>query len=353
MLQTAMLDVRKHLLRGWVIPAHPLALTCDRRLDVARQQALTRYYCAAGAGGIAVGVHTTQFEIHEPKSGLLRPALELASETANESTGLPGRRFAMIAGICGSRLQAVREAALARSLGYHAGLLSLGTLPDASEDQLLDHCRAVAEVIPLFGFYLQPSVGGRELGYRFWRQFVEIPQVVAIKIAPFDRYRTVDVVRAVWETGRSKEIALYTGNDDNIIADLVTPYDFGDGMPLRIVGGLLGQWAVWTRTAVRLLGEIKSMNGSTGSGYAELLALGVQLTDCNAAIFDAAHAYRGCLPGIHEILRREGLMNGRWCLDASLDLSPGQEQEIDRVCHMYPHLGDFEFVAAHLDEWLR
>jgi len=330
------MDVRARLLHGMVIPAHPLALTADRRLDEKRQRALTRYYLAAGAGGVAVGVHTTQFAIHDPKVGLLRPVLEIGREEAKDAVA--------IAGVCGGRDQAVREAELARSLRYDAGLVSLAALRDASEDELIDHCRAVASIIPVVGFYLQPAVGGRILPYSFWRRFVEIRDVVAIKIAPFNRYQTIDVIRALAESGRAGEIALYTGNDDNIVADLATEFDFG-GRRLRIVGGLLGHWAVWTRQAVTLLQDAGP----------EPLTLGAQITDANAAIFDAANQFRGCIPGIHEVLRRQGLLAGRWCFDEHEELSPGQSEEISRVRRMYPHLceADDRLIAENLDRWLR
>ncbi|HVY91322.1 MAG TPA: dihydrodipicolinate synthase family protein [Bryobacteraceae bacterium] len=332
------MEIRERLLKGMVIPAHPLALDANRKLDEKRQRALTRYYLAAGAGGVAVGVHTTQFAIHDPNVGLLHPVLEMGREEAGRGDAVT------IAGVCGGREQAMREAELARSLGYDAGLLSLAAWRDASEDELIDHCRAVASVIPVIGFYLQPAVGGRVLPYSFWRRFVEIRDVVAIKIAPFNRYQTIDVIRAVAESGRASEIALYTGNDDNIVADLATEFDFG-GRRLRIVGGLLGQWAVWTRHAVTLLSDAGP----------EPLMSGAQLTDANAAIFDAANRFHGCIPGIHEILRRQGLLAGRWCLDPHEELSPGQSEEIDRVCSAYPHLheADDRLIAENLDVWLR
>jgi dihydrodipicolinate synthase/N-acetylneuraminate lyase len=325
-----------------VIPAHPLALTPERKLDARRQRALTRYYLAAGAGGVAVGVHTTQFRIRDPRVGLFQPVLELAMEE------LRGADVVKVAGIVGPTPQAVREAELAARMGYDLGLLSLGALADASIPALLEHTRAVARIIPLFGFYLQPAVGGRELPYEFWRAFAEIPQVAAIKIAPFNRYQTLDVLRAVADSGRAGEIALYTGNDDHIIVDLLTPFRFG-AQTVRIAGGLLGQWALWTSRAVEMLGRIHATESLTPSW----LTLAAELTDANAAIFDAAHAFHGCIPGIHEILRRQGLLAGRWCLDPNEDLSPGQSGEIDRVCRAYPHLNDDAFVHEHLDEWLR
>ena len=335
---------RERLRKGVAIPAHPLALTEARKLDERRQRALTRYYLAAGAGGVAVGVHTTQFAIHDARLGLYRPVLELAiGETA-------GRDAIAVAGIVGGTEQALQEAETAASLGYHAGLLGLGALRDATEEQLLAHVRAVAAAIPVFGFYLQPAVGGRVLSYRFWRKFAEIDNVAAIKIAPFNRYQTLDVVRAVTDAGRDGDIALYTGNDDHIIADLVTPYRFG-GRVVRIVGGLLGHWAVWTRPAVEYLE--RAHRAASGDAVAhELLRLAEEVTDANAALFDAANRFRGCIAGLHEILRRQGLMAGRWCLDPDEDLSPGQAEEIDRVCAAYPHLRDDGFVAEHLEKWL-
>jgi hypothetical protein len=334
--------LRDQLSSGLVIPAHPLALNSKRRLDERRQRALTRYYLAAGAGGIAVGVHTTQFAIRDPKHDLLRAVLELAAE----ETGVAG--IVKVAGVCGKRKQAVAEAQLARDLGYEVALLSLGSLKNESIAQLLEHSRTIASIIPVMGFYLQPAVGGRSLPYEFWRQFAEIENVVAIKIAPFSRYRTIDVVRAVAESGRAHEIALYTGNDDNILNDLLMPFDLG-GKRMRIVGGLLGHWAIWTKTAVAQLQTVKAAS----NGSFDILALGAQMTDANAAVFDAANQFRGCIPGIHEILRRQGLLAGRWCLDESEDLSPGQLWEIDRVCRSYPDLQDDAFVNEHLDEWLR
>lgn len=348
------MDLRQHLFEGQVIPAHPLALTADRKFDERRQRALTRYYVASGAGGIAVGVHSTQFEIREPGHSLLRPVLELASRTADEALGDRGRAFAKIAGACGDTRAAVAEAELARGLGYHAVLLSLGAMRDAPEDALIAHCHAVAATMPLIGFYLQPAVGGRALPYSFWRRFAEIENVVAIKIAPFNRYQTLDVVRAVAESGR-KDIALYTGNDDSIVADLVTPFVFdtpSGQVELRIAGGLLGHWAVWTRRAVELLEEVKTGRRKGGVDDA-LLARGIQITDCNAAFFDAANRFAGCIPGIHEVLRRQGLLAGTWCLNPNEVLSPGQAEEIDRVCQSYPELNDDAFVAANLDQWLR
>jgi dihydrodipicolinate synthase/N-acetylneuraminate lyase len=326
------------------IPAHPLALTAARKLDERRQRALTRYYAAAGAGGVAVGVHTTQFAIHDPRTGLYRAVLSLAAEE------LKGAEVIRVAGIVGATAQATAEARLARDLGYHTGLLSLAAPPDATDDELLERAQAVAEIIPLFGFYLQPAVGGRVLPVEFWRRFMEIENVVAIKIAPFDRYRTLDVVRAAADSGRAEEIALYTGNDDHIVLDLLTPFRMG-GCSLRIVGGLLGHWAFWTRRAVEQLRAIRSVSGQVEIPR-DWLSLAHEITDANAAVFDAANAFRGCIAGIHEILRRQGLLEGRWCLDPNEELSPGQMSEIERVRRVYPHLNDDAFVAEHLEEWL-
>lgn len=335
-------DLRHLLHQGLCIPAHPLALDSQRRLDERRQRALTRYYLAAGVGGLAVGVHTTQFAIREPRIGLFKPVLTLAAEEMDRAD----RPLARIAGICGQTSQAVVEAALLRELGYHAGLLSLGALRDATEDVMIDHCRAVAEVIPIVGFYLQSSVGGRLLPYSFWRRFAEIENVVAIKMAPFNRYQTQEVIRAVMEAGRD-DIALYTGNDDNIVPDLITPFRVG-GQERRIVGGLLGHWSVWTRRAVELLQRCQQEPASPA-----LLGLGTEVTDSNAAFFDAANGFQGCIAGLHEVLRRQGLLEGRWCLDEHETLGPGQLAEIDRVCAAYPHLHDDAFVQEHLDTWMK
>jgi len=334
-------SVHQHLREGQVIPAHPLALDAARRVDERRQRGLTRYYIEAGAGGIAVGVHTTQFAIRDPGVGLYRPVLELAANEASAALATAPRPFAMIAGVCGHTRQALTEAEVAVSLGYHAGLLSLGDWHTETEAEIIEHCRTVADAIPLFGFYLQPAVGGRVLSYDFWRRFAEIPNVWAIKIAPFNRYQTFDVVRAVVEAARD-DIALYTGNDDNIVADLLTPYpiDVGGTTVLRwIDGGLLGQWAVWTRAAVKLLERIKRARES-GSVDSRLLSLGAALTDANAAVFDAANSFRGCIPGIHDVLRRDGLVDGIWCLDPNETLSPGQDENITRVSRSYRELTD-------------
>ncbi|HKP15135.1 MAG TPA: dihydrodipicolinate synthase family protein [Gemmatimonadaceae bacterium] len=344
--------LRASLGGGVVIPAHPLALTAERRLDERHQRALTRYYLDAGAGGIAVGVHTTQFAIRNPEHGLYRPVLELAAETARGWRNPGGASIALVAGAIGDTAQAVADAEIAASLGYDLVLLSLGALRDASDAALIAHCRTVGEVLPLFGFYLQPAVGGRVLGYRFWREFAEIERAWAIKIAPFDRYRTLDVVRAVADSGRT-DLALYTGNDDAIVSDLVTPFPVGGAAsPHQIVGGLLGQWAVWTHAAVQLLERARAVRAS-GAVNVALLRDGAALTDANAAIFDAANAFAGCIPGIHEVLRRQGLLRGTWCLDPHEELSRGQAEEISRVIREHPELTDDRFVSERLEGWLR
>ena len=348
-------DLRRRLLDGLVIPAHPLALNGNRRLDERRQAALTRYYCAAGAGGLAVGVHTTQFAIRDPEIGLFEPVLALAANVAREGSN-SARTPVLVAGICGDTPQAQREAEIASRLGYDAGLVSLAALQKAPVSQLVAHCRAIADIIPVFGFYLQPAVGGVLLGYEFWRAFLEIPRVVAVKVAPFNRYQTLDVMRALAESGRRDEIALYTGNDDNIVADLLAEFRVGTEsgpVSLHFAGGLLGQWAVWTSRAVELVEEVKTCRKKQGDRGYGILARAASLTDANAALFDARNAFAGCIAGLHEILRRQGLLAGRWCLDPNEDLSPGQLEEIDRVSRAYPQWQDDHFVAAHLSDWLR
>ncbi len=347
------MDLRAHLLAGQVIPAHPLALDAQRRFSERHQRALTRYYLAAGSGGLAVGVHSTQFEIRDPRHGLLRPVLELAAETARTELARAPRDVALIAGVCGRTEQAVREAELALGLGYHAGLVSMAAFKTDPEDAILAHVRTVARTIPVVGFYLQPAVGGRVLSHAFWRRFAEIPEVVAVKIAPFNRYQTLDVVRAVAASGR-EDLALYTGNDDTIVTDLLTPFRcVVDGRPVerRIVGGLLGHWGVWTQAAVRLLGAVRHARQADDLDTAWLTD-GAAVTDMNAALFDAANAFHGCIPGILEVLRRQGLVPTNLCLNPAETLSPGQAEELDRVCAAYPHLVDDAFVAEHRDAWL-
>ncbi len=337
------------LRRGAVIPAHPLALDAGRKLDPRRQRALTRYYLDAGAGGLAVGVHTTQFAIRDV--GLYRPVLELAHRAAAEWAPAPP---VMIAGLSGRTAQAVAEAQTARGIGYHAGLLSLAAMTGVGEDELIGHCQAVAREIPLVGFYLQPAVGGIVLPASFWRRFAAIENVIAIKMAPFNRYRTFDVIRGVVEAGAADRVVLYTGNDDHIVGDLVTPFTVmmsGAPVTVRIRGGLLGHWSVWVKRAVELLERIHAAVAA-GPIPADLLALDSQVTDCNAAIFDVANDFHGVIAGCHEILRRQGLLEGIWCLDPNESLGPGQKEEIDRVCASYPHLNDDAFVREHRERWL-
>ncbi|WP_221029717.1 dihydrodipicolinate synthase family protein [Actomonas aquatica] len=345
---------REHLLAGHVIPAHPLALDASRQLSERHQRALSRYYVDAGCGGIAVAVHSTQFEIRDPAHNLLEPVLTLASETIDAQLAAAPRPFIKIAGVCGRTAQARREATLARNLGYHAALLSLAAWGDAPEDGILAHCHTVAEELPLIGFYLQPAVGGRVFSRHFWSRFAEIENVLAIKIAPFNRYQTLDVVRAVIETGRH-DIALYTGNDDTIVTDLLTPFTFthhGETITRHISGGLLGHWGVWTHAAVRLLNELKAARAAPSLDPA-WLARAAAVTDMNAALFDAANGFAGCIPGILEVLRRQGLVPTHHCLNPNEVLSPDQAAELDRVTSAYPDLTDDTFVATHLDSWLR
>lgn len=325
------MNTREYLLAGQVIPAHPLALDADRKMNEARQRGLTRYYAQSGAGGVAVAVHTTQFTIRE--HGLLEPVLRLAMEEWKPTGKLA------VAGVVGATAQATAEAELAAGLGYHAGLLSLSAFRNSTEDEMIAHARTISGILPVIGFYLQPAVGGRTLSYAFWRRFAEIENVVAIKVAPFHRYQTIDVMRAVAESGRASEIAVYTGNDDNIINDLLTVYNF-NGVELRMVGGLLGQWAVWTRRAVEILKTIQGLHAQKLPVPAELLTLNAALTDANAAVFDVANHFHGCIAGIHEVLRRQGILDGIWCLDPAEGLGPGQLEEINRVMAAYPQLQD-------------
>lgn len=348
-----MQNLRDHLLEGQAIPALPLALDHNRKFSERHQRAVIRYYLASGVGGIAVGVHSTQFEIREPKHALFRPVLELAAREIDRVLEKNPRGFVKIAGICGATPQAVTEAEVAGSFGYQAGLLSLAALNKAPEAELVEHCRRVAEVIPVIGFYLQPAVGGRVLSVDFWRHFAEIPNVVAIKMAPFNRYQTLDVIRAVVEAGRD-DIALYTGNDDTIVTDLLTPFSLArkKGQPPRwIVGGLLGHWGVWTKRAVELLGRIKQAR-TRESIPLSWLETAATVTDMNAAVFDAANHFEGCIPGILEVLRRQGLMPSNLCLNPAETLSKGQAEELDRVIKAYPDLVDDDFVRENLPHWL-
>jgi hypothetical protein len=347
-------NILQTIRKGIAIPAHPLALTSERRLDERRQKALSRYYIAAGAGGLAVGVHTTQFAIRQPKVDLFEPVLRLAAEEMDRADGERSTPLVRVGGVCGETRQAVGEAGLLRDLEYHAGLLSLGAVAAWDDEGLLAHCKEVAQILPLIGFYLQPAVGGRLLSYSFWRRFAEIENVVAIKIAPFNRYQTLDVVRAVAESGR--DIALYTGNDDNIVMDLLTPFSFNSKLqqlPRRIVGGLLGHWSVWTKRAVELVAECHAVAAENGAIPRNFLVKSIQVTDSNAAFFDAANGFSGCIAGLHEVLRRQGLLEGVWCLDPHEALSPGQREEIDRVYLAYPQLNDDDFVRDGRDAWLK
>ncbi len=345
-------DIKELLKAGTVIPAHPLALDSNRCLDEARQRRLMRYYMASGAGGIAVAVHSTQFEIRNKGIDLLEPVLRIAAEEIQQA-GL-SRPFIKVAGIVGPTEQALREAELASDFGYDLGLLSAGGLGDQSEKELIRRAEKVAEIIPVFGFYLQPAVGGRLLSFDFWKDFADIPNVKAIKMAPFNRYQSLDVVRGVCHSSRYREIALYTGNDDNIIPDLLTTYRFnveGEVREKQIVGGLLGHWAVWTQKAVALLEEIKECKRKEDyEGMETLLTRGIEVTDTNAVLFDEKNNFHGCIPGIHEILHRQGLLEGRWCLNPDEELSPGQMEEIDRIYASYPHLTDDAFVRDFLNQ---
>jgi len=346
-------DILNMLHQGVVIPALPLALDKERKLDERRQRALMRYYLDAGAGGVAVAVHTTQFELRLPEVNLFEPVLKIASEEFDQFNKLSGKPAIRIAGIIGRTDQASKEASLAASYGYHAALLSLAAFPEDSNEVILEHCKAVAEIIPLVGFYLQPAVGGRVLDVNFWREFAKIKNVVAIKMAPFNRYQTFDVLRGVVESGRADEIALYTGNDDNILVDLLTEFKIKLGaetVTKRIVGGLLGHWAVWTRSAVTLLESIHQ--GTLSGDTSQQLGLGAQITDSNAAFFDSANKFKGCIVGLHEVLRRQGLLEGLWTLDEKEILSPGQMDEINRVYEAYPELNDDAFIAKNLEKWL-
>ncbi len=338
------------LQQGTVIPAHPLALNKHLTLNENQQRLLTRYYLASGAGGVAVGVHTTQFEIRKPHINLLEPVLEMAADEIEKAK--LERPFIKVAGIVGPTEQAIKEAELAIKYGYHLGLVSMGGLTSYSEDELIKRVEAIADIIPIFGFYLQPAVGGRILSYCFWEKFIAIPNVYAIKVAAFNRYQTLDVVRAVCHSSRRNEIALYTGNDDNIVADLITPYRFtinGEVVEKRFIGGLLGHWAVWTKKSVELFNEIRQCVGDH-RGLENLLAKNIEITDMNAAIFDAANSFKGCIAGIHEVLRRQGLMEGIWCLNPEEKLSPGQAEEIDRIYTLYTYLTDDAFVNNFLRE---
>lgn len=335
--------------KGTVIPAQPLALDEDRNFSPKYQRALCRYYIDAGVGGIAVGVHSTQFEIRKPEIGLFEPVLQQTSKFIDEWCSKINRKILKVGGICGKTEQALYEAQFEVKNGYDAGLLSLSAFAGDSIETMLEHCRKVAEVIPIIGFYLQPSVGGRILPYEFWKEFTKIDNVLAIKMAPFNRYCTLDVIRAVAESGR--DITLYTGNDDNIVVDLLTEYNFAN-QKIRVRGGLLGHWCCWTRKAVELLHEIHAVTDNNLPIPHEMLTLAAEVTDSNAAFFDPKNGFAGCIPGIHEVLHRQGLLQGIWCLNPAEILSVGQAEEITRVHDAYPHLHDDDFVSANLAKWL-
>jgi len=340
---------------GTVIPAAPLALNSRRQFDERRQRALMRYYIDAGVGGVAVGVHFTQFEIRTPGIDLFETVLRVCSDEIDNFSQGTGRPLAKIAGINGRTASALKQAETARELGYHAAIVSMAAFKGAMEQEMIHHLRELGKVMPLFGFYLLTGVGGIKLPYSFWREVVELENIIGIKIAPFDRYGTIDVARALADSGREEEITLYTGNDDTIIYDLVTPFRFGppeNARTVRIRGGLLGQWACWTKRAVELHKTLRQMADANEPITPELLTLSAQITDANAALFDPAHNYAGSIPGVNEVLRRQGLLEGLWTLKREEVLSPGQSEEIDRVCAAYPHLTDDEFVAANLDRWL-
>jgi len=347
-------DVYDMIRNGVAIVAHPLALTRDRRIDESRQRALTIYYLVSGAGGVAIGVHTTQFKVHE--NGMYEPLLKITAETIDQCSGRVGK-VVKVAGIVGNTQQAVKEARLAYGLGYHAGLVSLHSLAGESQDRIIEHVKAVAREIPVFGFYLQPAVGGVRLSYGFWRRLIEeVENMVAIKVAPFNRYATIDVARAVADAGKVGEVALYTGNDDNIIIDLLTKFKFTDRRgginEVKVVGGLLGHWSFWTKRSMEIFRLVKSVAESEHIPK-ELLTLSAQITDVNGAVFDAANDFKGVIPGINEVLRRSRLLTGRWTLNQDEDLSPGQLEEINRVYSSYPHLRDDDFTVKHVDEWIR
>ncbi len=333
------------LREGTFIPATPLALTDERRFDPEQQKSLMQYYLNAGVGGIATAVHTTQFEIRDPAFNLYETVLDTVIREITAYEQKSGRTVVRVAGVCGKTEQAVREARLSKEMGYDAVLLSPGGLNALSEDELIERTYAVADVMPVVGFYLQTAVGGRQLSYDYWKRFCEVENVAAIKCASFNRYSTIDVVRAAALSSRSGQIGLYTGNDDNIVVDLITPYVFvkedGQKVVRRFTGGLLGHWACWTRTAVRLYQQIREAV-KAGTVDEKLLTLAAEVTDANSAFFDTANQFKGCIAGVHEVLRRSGQMKNILCLNPKETLSPGQYEEIDRVYRMYPHLHELD-----------
>jgi dihydrodipicolinate synthase/N-acetylneuraminate lyase len=344
-------EVLQKLWDGGFIPAHPLALNEDLSIDEVSQRRLTRYYISCGVDGLAIGVHTTQFEIRNPAYNYYEKVLDITADEISKTTTNPA--FIKVAGICGITPQAIKEARVAKNLGYNLGLLSMGGLNSFSEKELIERTKAIAGEIPVFGFYLQPLVGGRIFSYHFWEQFCSIENVYAIKTAPFNRYYTLDVVRAICNSERNDEIALYTGNDDNIVTDLVTPYTLMNGnQPVhkKFAGGLLGHYAVWTKKSVELFHKIKNGLKNNNLNYEEILKTSVEVTDMNAAIFDVAHNFQGSIAGIHEILRRQGLLNGIWCLNPKDKLSDGQSEEIDRVISQYKKRTDDDYVKEFIEK---
>ena len=345
--------INKQIDKGLVIPASPLALCSERKLDERRQRALWRYYSASGAGGIAIGVHTTQFAIRNPENGLYKPLLSLGKDEMDKLDTIRQNPLVRIAGVCGNTEQAIEEALFVKNLGYHCALLNLNAFNNQTEELALQHCKVISEIMPIFGFYLQAATGGAKLSYNFWKKFAEIENVTAIKLAPFNRYHTLDAMRAIAESGR-EDIAMYTGNDDNIIIDLLTPFDFwmnGKRYERRMVGGLLGHWSAWTSKAVQMLDKCHEA-AKSGCVSKELMKLSIEVTDCNAAFFDTENDFDGCIAGMHEVLRRQGFFDGIYLLDSEDCLSPGQKEEIDRVYNAYPHLNDDIFVKENLESWL-
>ncbi len=331
---------------GTVIPAIPLTLDENRKFDSASQRRIVRYYMAAGSGGIAAGVHSTQFEIRNPEHNLLRPVLETVIAEIEAFEKETGKTIVRVAGVCGKIPQACSEALLAKELGYDAVLLSPGGLADLSEEDLLDRTREVAKIMPVIGFYLQEAVGGRKLSRKYWKELSDIDGVAAIKCACFDRYRTQDLVKGVMESARADEVALYTGNDDHIVMDLLTPFEH-NGKKKYFVGGLLGQWSVWTNRAVEIFNCCKETR-ETGIIPAELLTVAEHLTEANGAVFDVANRFAGCIPGLHYILRKQGLMETIYCLNPDETLSEGQAEEIDRLWTAYPEIADDSFVKSFM-----
>ena len=339
--------------QGTIIPATPLALDDNRQFDEEGQRLLMQYYLHCGVGGIATAVHSTQFAIRDPKIGLYEPVLRVVAEEIDAYEKETGKVIVKVAGVCGEAEQACREAELTKQYGYDAVLLSPGGLAHLTEEDLLERTKAVAKVMPVIGFYLQTAVGGRAFTPEYWEKLCEIDNVVAIKCAPFNRYQTLDAVRAAAVSARREEITLYTGNDDNIVSDLLADYRFcvdGKVYEKSFEGGMLGHWYVWTKCAVELFEMVRQAK-KDGVIPPELLTMAAAVTDANSAVFDARNRFAGCIAGLHEVLRRQGLMKSICCLDPEETLSPGQAEDISRICREYPALCDDEFIAAHLQEW--